>query len=204
MCADDDEHIHLFLRAVLEISPVVMMKSFYNGKDAYEEFQKVDYDLIITDLSMPEMTGLDFMRALSQSKTKFKIPPVVVMSSMSDSSLIMKCLNAGVADYIIKPAEPSRIRSTVFGLLRLDNTGKPLSHRTLSSFMGEMTLTKASGKLLLTDGDAAGEMVYEDGKLKQIRFGAMNGLEALEEAKKSKFLQISFVASDAATGVQIT
>lgn len=195
LLADDDEHIHLFLRAVLESSPIVSMKSFYNGKEAFDEFQQVDYDLIITDLSMPEMTGLDFMKALAQSKTKFKIPPVVVMSSMSDSTLIMKCLNAGVADYIIKPAEPSRIRSTVFGLLRLDASGQPLSQRPLSSFMGEMTLNKSSGKLMLVDGDINGEMVYEEGKLKQIRYGSLSGLEGLEQAKRSKYLQVTFVAT---------
>ncbi|MFN3393908.1 MAG: PleD family two-component system response regulator [Candidatus Thermochlorobacter sp.] len=196
LLADDDRDIHYYVQSVLQTS-WLNIKSVYNGKDALKEFETMDYDMILTDLSMPEMNGVDLIKALFQSK--FKIPPVVVLSSMSDTSLIVKCLSAGVADYIIKPAEPSRIRKTVYGILHLDESGNPIVQRPLSSYMGEMTMMKSTGKLLLDDGKSTGVMYYEEGKLKQIQFAGLTGLEALEAAKSSKFLSVNFVAGNVMT-----
>ncbi len=196
LLADDDRDIHYYVQSVLQTS-WLNIKSVYNGKDALKEFETMDYDLILTDLSMPEMNGVDLIKALFQSK--FKIPPVVVLSSMSDTSLIVKCLSAGVADYIIKPAEPARIRKTVYGILHLDESGNPIVQRPLSSYMGEMTMMKSTGKLLLDDGKSTGVMYYEEGKLKQIQFAGLTGLEALEAAKSSKFLNVNFVAGSVMT-----
>lgn len=196
LLADDDRDIHYYVQSVLQTS-WLNIKSVYNGKDALKEFETMDYDMILTDLSMPEMNGVDLIKALFQSK--FKIPPVVVLSSMSDTSLIVKCLSAGVADYIIKPAEPSRIRKTVYGILHLDESGNPIVQRPLSSYMGEMTMMKSTGKLLLDDGKSTGVMYYEEGKLKQIQFAGLTGLEALEAAKRSKFLNVNFVAGSVMT-----
>ncbi|PIO47024.1 MAG: hypothetical protein CMR00_12630 [[Chlorobium] sp. 445] len=196
LLADDDRDIHYYVQSVLQTS-WLNIKSVYNGKDALKEFETMDYDLILTDLSMPEMNGVDLIKALFQSK--FKIPPVVVLSSMSDTSLIVKCLSAGVADYIIKPAEPARIRKTVYGILHLDESGNPIVQRPLSSYMGEITMMKSTGKLLLDDGKSTGVMYYEEGKLKQIQFAGLTGLEALEAAKSSKFLNVNFVAGSVMT-----
>ncbi|MDX2127797.1 MAG: response regulator [Chloroherpetonaceae bacterium] len=193
LLADDDQDIHFYVQSVLQTSWVTI-KSVYNGKEAMKEFETIDYDVIITDLSMPEMNGIDFIKALVQSK--FKIPPVVVLSSMSDTNLIMKCLSAGVSDYIIKPADPTRIRKTIYGILHLDEKGNPIQQRPLSSYMGEMTMMKSTGKLILDDGKNSGEMLYDDGKLKQIYFGSLTGLEALEAAKRAKFLNVSFVSGN--------
>jgi len=196
LLADDDRDIHYYVQSVLQTS-WLNIKSVYNGKDALKEFETMDYDMILTDLSMPEMNGVDLIKALFQSK--FKVPPVVVLSSMSDTSLIVKCLSAGVADYIIKPAEPARIRKTVYGILHLDESGNPIVQRSLSSYMGEMTMMKITGKLLLDDGKNTGVMYYEDGKLKQIQFAGLSGLEALEAAKRSKFLNVNLVTGNTVT-----
>ncbi len=193
LLADDDRDIHYYVQSVLQTS-WLNIKSVYNGKDALKEFETMDYDMILTDLSMPEMNGVELIKALFQSK--FRVPPVVVLSSMSDTSLIVKCLNAGVADYIIKPAEPARIRKTVYGILHLDESGNPIVQRPLSSYMGEMTMMKITGKLLLDDGQNTGVMYYEEGKLKQIQFAGLSGLEALEAAKRSKFLNVNLVTGD--------
>lgn len=193
LLADDDQDIHLYVQSVLQ-SQWLSVKSVYTGKEALDEFQAMSYDLIITDLSMPEMNGLNFMKALFQSK--FNVPPVIVLSSISDTNLIMKCLNAGVADYILKPADPTRIRKTVYGILRLDESGKPMETRPLSSYMGEMTMSKATGKLLIEDGRNKGELVYEDGKLKHVTFAGLVGVDALEAAKSAKFLQAKFVQGE--------
>ncbi|ACF12942.1 response regulator receiver protein [Chloroherpeton thalassium ATCC 35110] len=193
LLVDDDADIHLFMQAVLHTEWIVA-HSVYSAKEALKEFQSREFDLIISDISMPEMNGYEMVQELG--KSNFKVPPVLILSSLANTNLIMKCLAAGVADYIIKPAEPERIRKTVYGLLLLDKNGQPISQRSLSSYMGEMTMMKSTGKLLLDDGKHTGEMRYENGKLKEIKFGPLTGLNALEAAKQSKFLQVTFIEGD--------
>ncbi len=193
LLVDDDQEIHQFLSAVLN-SPWIAIRTVSSAKEALKQFETLDFDLIITDIAMPEMNGLEMILALE--KSKFQVPPIVVLSSMSDTNLIMKCLASGVSDYIIKPAEPQRIRKTIYGLLHLDEKGNPITQRPLSSYMGELTMMKSTGKLILDDGKNSGEMRYEEGKLKEIKFGPFTGLEALETAKQSKFLQVTFVAGN--------
>jgi len=194
LLADDDQDIHLYIQSVLQ-SSWLSIKSVYTGKQALEEFQTMSYDLIITDLSMPEMNGLNLIKAILQSK--FTVPPIVVLSSISDTNLIMKCLNVGISDYILKPADPTRIRKTVYGILHLDESGKPIEQRPLSSYMGEITMQKLTGKLLIEDGRNKGELHYDEGKLRYVTFAGLTGLEALEAAKSAKFLQAKFVQSEA-------
>jgi len=193
LLVDDDADIPLFVQAVLHTNWITT-HAVYSAKEALKEFQSREFDLIITDISMPEMSGYQMIQELS--KSSFKVPPVLILSSFSDANLIMKCLEAGVADYIIKPAEPDKIRKTVYSLLLLNENGEPISQRSLSSYMGEMTMMKSSGKLVLDDGKYTGEMRYEKGKLKQIKFGPLSGLNALEAAKQSKFLQVTFIPGD--------
>ncbi|NTV47256.1 MAG: response regulator [Chlorobiales bacterium] len=194
LLVDDDPEIHFFLHAVFE-NPWISIRSVHTGKQALAEFREMEYDLIITDIAMPELSGIDLIKEIE--KSPFRVPPIVILSSVNDSQLIMQCLSSGVSDYIIKPADPDRIRKTAYDLLRLDDNGEPITQRTLSSYMGEITMMKISGTLLLDDGKEKGEILYENGHLKQISFGTMTGFQALDAAKNTKFLNVTFVAGSA-------
>jgi DNA-binding response OmpR family regulator len=193
LLVDDDRDIHSFIRSVLQ-TQWINIQSAYTGKQALSEFRNQEYDLIVTDLAMPEMDGLELIKELK--KSAYHVPTIVVISSLNESTIIMNCLSSGVSDYITKPAEPERIRKTVYGLLHLDEDGTPIAQRSLASYMGEMTMMKSTGKLLLDDGKNMGEMYYENGRLKNISFGTLKGIEALELAKKSRLLRIELIGGN--------
>ncbi|XP_010552624.1 PREDICTED: two-component response regulator ARR17-like [Tarenaya hassleriana] len=64
----------------------------------------VKVDLILTDYSMPEMTGFELLEKIKASSVYSKIP-VVIMSSDNVLTRIQECLEAGALDYIIKPVK---------------------------------------------------------------------------------------------------
>jgi hypothetical protein len=78
----------------------------------------------------------------------------------------------------------------------LDESGKPIEHRPLSSYMGEITMQRLTGKLLIEDGRNKGELHYEEGKLRHVTFAGLTGVDALEAAKSAKFLQTKFVQGE--------
>ncbi len=65
-------------------------------------------DAIVTDILMPEMTGIEFLTHLQ--KIQDNVPPVLVLSSVENSLEKMKCFNLGVLDYIVKPFNPEELR----------------------------------------------------------------------------------------------
>lgn len=71
---------------------------------------------IIADIIMPEMTGLEFLSALNDSGSE--IPPVMMLSSVENSSEKMKCFNLGARDYIVKPFNPEELRVRVGNFFR--------------------------------------------------------------------------------------
>ena len=71
-----------------------------NGVQALELFGKEDFLLVITDINMPEMTGIEFIQAVQQTKPQ---QSVLVTSAYSDSANLIPLINLGVGSFILKP-----------------------------------------------------------------------------------------------------
>ncbi len=74
-----------------------------DGVKALEVIKDKNFDLIITDIMMPGISGLDLLNLLKQFYLN-KIP-VILMSSLHETSLISQSLDLGAFDFIIKPID---------------------------------------------------------------------------------------------------
>lgn len=77
-----------------------------NGKVALEKLSAKSYDIVLTDIDMPEMNGLEFIEAAraNQSKT-----PIVILSTHGDEATRDKGLKLGANDYLTKPLSGSKL-----------------------------------------------------------------------------------------------
>jgi DNA-binding response OmpR family regulator len=75
-------------------------------------------DLIITDLNLPDMTGVDAAAILKQNPTTSGIP-ILVLTAATVGQWKNKALNAGVTEYLIKPISPLELAKVVRRLTRL-------------------------------------------------------------------------------------
>jgi len=71
-----------------------------NGSDAVEKFTELNPDIIVTDLLMPEMSGVDLLKHAKEAGYQ---NPVVVLSALQDINLAVKTFNLGIDQYIMKP-----------------------------------------------------------------------------------------------------
>ena len=80
------------------------MTAIENGRLARDELLKEDsnFDLVLLDLMMPEMDGLELL-CLIKNNEKLKDLPVIMMSSDQDMANVSTCLTKGAKDYLIKP-----------------------------------------------------------------------------------------------------
>jgi diguanylate cyclase (GGDEF)-like protein len=87
-----------------------------NGWEALQKLQESHFDLMLLDLSMPEVDGLEVLRQLRGNSPDLPIP-VIVMSSARGSDLAARCLELGAEDFLPKPVDAHllkvRLRSTL-------------------------------------------------------------------------------------------
>ncbi|WMJ73204.1 response regulator [Cytophagaceae bacterium ABcell3] len=94
------------------------VKTMGTGTEALEWMNEGNLpDLIICDLHMPEMEGVDFIKHIRASGF-FKDIPLLVLSSNELSSVRIKCLKAGADDFMVKPFNPEELEARVDNLLR--------------------------------------------------------------------------------------
>lgn len=107
LLVDDRSSITLLLVHFLSKHYEVEAKN--DGLEAIAWLQQGNIpDLIITDLQMPNIDGLELIKRLKESGY-FKNIPIIVLSSKDSSSDRVQCLKAGADDYLMKPFNPEEL-----------------------------------------------------------------------------------------------
>ncbi|WP_313894641.1 response regulator transcription factor [Psychrobacillus sp.] len=127
-----------------------------NGEDAYEQACVGNYDLIILDLNLPKMDGLEVLEKIREEKKELKVLILSARSSVHDK---VKGLDIGANDYLTKPFDFEELEARIRNLLRrkfvqennLLTSGDikiDLSKRSAFISENELTLTKKEFALL--------------------------------------------------------
>ena len=83
-----------------------------NGSIALDLVEKQDFDLILLDLIMPEMSGFEVLRRLKSSAHSAHVP-VIVVSALDEIDSIVRCIESGADDYLPKPFDPTLLRARI-------------------------------------------------------------------------------------------
>jgi two-component system cell cycle response regulator CtrA len=85
------------------------------GEEALEVAKHYEYDAILMDLNLPDMSGVEVLRKLRLSRVT---TPVVVLSGQTDMDTKIKCLSAGADDYLVKPANHAELAARLRAVVR--------------------------------------------------------------------------------------
>lgn len=113
LVVDDERQITRMLRASLQSSGYEVLVAG-NGAEAYARFEADRPDLIITDLAMPEMTGLELTRAVR----RLALTPIIVLSVRDTDVMKVMALDEGADDYLTKPFSMPELLARVRAHLR--------------------------------------------------------------------------------------
>jgi two-component system cell cycle response regulator DivK len=86
----------------------------YNGVEAVRLFQEVHPSLILMDIQMPEMNGLDATRIIRGMDSQI---PIVALTAFAFNSDRIEFLDAGGSDYVVKPLDPMNLKEKVKAML---------------------------------------------------------------------------------------
>ncbi|MDP6388110.1 MAG: response regulator [Candidatus Pacebacteria bacterium] len=102
LLVDDEEYLLKSLEVFLKNETNHEIFTASDGKDAIEIFDSEDVDLILTDLKMPEISGLELIEYV---KGKSKDVPVIAMTAYASLNSALEVLRVGAYDYLMKPYE---------------------------------------------------------------------------------------------------
>ncbi len=88
----------------------------YDGEEALELFKANHYELIITDIEMPRLNGLEMSKAIKQIDKEI---PIVVVSAYSTTSYFLEAIEIGINYYILKPMDISKLINTLYDIVKL-------------------------------------------------------------------------------------
>jgi len=91
-----------------------------NGKEAVEAVNKGDYDLVLMDIQMPEMDGLEATRSIRLTENNGHRLTIIAMTANAMKGDREKCLDAGMDDYLSKPVNPEKLKEKLGRWLNRD------------------------------------------------------------------------------------
>lgn len=112
LVVDDEQLILLGIKKILEKTEAVHceVQTASNAAAALEALEHFAADLLITDISMPRMNGLELVREV---KHRDLCRQFLILSGFSEFEYAQQALRAGVADYLLKPVNPEELRQAV-------------------------------------------------------------------------------------------
>ena len=113
MLVDDATFMRLKLKALLTEFGHEVIGEASTGKIAIEQYRSLKPELVLMDITMPDMNGLDALKEIK------KIDPqatVVMVSAMGSQEFVLDSIRAGARDFIVKPFDNERIRKVLDSL----------------------------------------------------------------------------------------
>jgi two-component system KDP operon response regulator KdpE len=118
-----------------------------DGPDGLRQFYQYRPDLVIVDLMMPEMDGLEVCRQLRQLSNT----PIIILTALNHDDYVIKALASGADDYLTKPFNPEVLVARVQAVLRRA-AYQPASNQKLTTYSDGYLTIDLSKRVILVEG----------------------------------------------------
>ncbi len=112
LVVDDSRLMRLGLIRALRELGIQSIAEAGNGREALERIRATSFDLMLLDIEMPEMNGLELLQAMKDEPALGRVP-VIVISSSEQIDTAVRCIEAGAEDYLPKTFNPTLLRARV-------------------------------------------------------------------------------------------
>ena len=110
LICDDAAFMRMMIKDILTKNGYTVAGEAENGAKAVEKYTELKPDLVLMDITMPEMDGIE---AVKQIKAVNPAAKVIMCSAMGQQSMVMDAIKAGANDFIVKPFQADRVLEAV-------------------------------------------------------------------------------------------
>lgn len=179
--ADDESLIRMDLREMLTNLGYLVVGEAGDGRSAVNLARELRPDIVIMDVKMPDMDGIEASRILTEER----IAPVLLLSAYSDQGLVQRARQAGVAGYLVKPFRESDLTPAIEVVLARFSEFRALERevQTLGDALETRKLVdRAKGILMDTQG------LNENDAFRRIQKMSMNNRKSMRSVAEAIIL----------------
>jgi two-component system response regulator DesR len=111
LLAEDQTMLRGALAALLDLEPdITIVAQAANGREAHKLALSLAPDVVVTDIEMPQMTGLEFAAALQQGESKAR---VIILTTFARPGYLRRALDAGARGYLLKERPASELAEAI-------------------------------------------------------------------------------------------
>jgi two-component system chemotaxis response regulator CheY len=110
LICDDALFMRSMLSDILKGVDFEVVGEAQTGVEAVEKYRQLRPDLVTMDIVMPDMGGIDAVRAIIKEDANARI---LMCSAMGQQALVIEAIQAGARDFVVKPFQPSRVLEAV-------------------------------------------------------------------------------------------
>jgi two-component system chemotaxis response regulator CheY len=116
MVVDDAAFMRQMLKQIIAELGYEVIADAANGEEAVKMYSQMQPDLVTMDITMPEMDGIEAVRAIRKINPAAKI---IMCSAMAQQKLVIDAITAGAKDFVAKPFQAEKIKETIQRVLAL-------------------------------------------------------------------------------------
>ena len=174
LIVEDENEIRKLMEEVMK-SVFFEVYRAKNGDEGIKKFKKFAPDLIVTDIAMPIMDGLDMAKMINEISPT---TPIIALSAFSDKEKLLKAIEVGVDKYILKPVDMDEL------LLAIENIARSkFKNMNIIKITDELQYNPASKQLLCNDQEIL--LTKKEFSFIALLINKMGNLVLLDEIKKN-------------------
>ncbi|SHH99346.1 response regulator [Sporanaerobacter acetigenes] len=110
LIVDDASFMRMMIKDILTKNGFDVVGEAENGARAIEKYKELNPDLVIMDITMPEVDGIQAVKEIKKIDSSAKI---VMCSAMGQQAMVIEAIQAGAKDFIVKPFQADRVIEAV-------------------------------------------------------------------------------------------
>lgn len=110
LICDDAAFMRMMIKDILSKNGYNVAGEAENGLRAVEKYKEVSPDLVLMDITMPEMDGIQALKEIKKADAGAK---VIMCSAMGQQAMVIESIQAGAKDFIVKPFQADRVLEAV-------------------------------------------------------------------------------------------
>lgn len=110
LVVDDALFVRETIRRILEANGHVMVGEAENGREAIQKYEAIKPDIVLLDITMPVVSGLEALKGIKNVDPKAK---VIMCSSMGQQDMVAESITYGALDFVIKPFKHDQVITAI-------------------------------------------------------------------------------------------
>ena len=110
LVVDDAAFMRMMVKEVLSKNGFEVVGEAENGAKAVEQYNALQPDLVIMDITMPEVNGIEALKTIKEGDPSAK---VIMCSAMGQQAMVIEAIQSGAKDFIVKPFQADRVVEAV-------------------------------------------------------------------------------------------